>query len=163
MQDNFLKKSYIASIPITSGAVMIRSVNFSLLILLVSMIAGCASTKSAENKSQQGSQTELQNVRPDGVISDDKDYFRDLADYLHRVPGITISGQTVTIRGISSFHAGNEPLFVIDGQVVGSSYADANNMLNVRDIDYVRVLKGADASVYGVRGANGVVLIVTKK
>src|SRR5690625_6462279 len=70
--------------------------------------------------------------------------------------------QIVTIRGINSFNSGIEPLFVINGQIIGSSYSQANSMVNVRDIDYVRVLKGPDAATYGVRGGNGVVLIVTK-
>lgn len=130
----------------------------SLLILLAGYTA-CASTESAADNSQ----TELEQARPQGSISDDSNLYQNLADYLQKVPGVVISGQTVTIRGVNSFYSNIEPLYVIDGQPVGTSYSQVNNMLNVNDIDYVRVLKGSDAAIYGVRGGNGVVLIVMRK
>lgn len=126
-------------------------------------MAGCASTESTVNDSQTESRTEMENKRPDGAISDDKGALQNLGDYLQRVPGVQVNGHTVIIRGVNSFNSGIEPLFVLDGQVIGASYAQANNMINVREIDYVKVLKGSDAAVYGVRGGNGVVLIVRKK
>ncbi len=46
---------------------------------------------------------------------------------------------------------------------MGTSYTHVNNMLNVNDINYVKVLKGSDAAIYGVRGGNGVILIVMRK
>lgn len=105
--------------------------------------------------------------RPEGSISDDNNYYRSLADYLRQVPGVNVQGSgdnaTVNIRGINSFNATTSPLFVIDGQSVGTSYFQANSMLNAQDIDYVRVLKGTDAAIYGVRGGNGVIEIVTRK
>lgn len=105
--------------------------------------------------------------RPEGSISDDLNYYRSLADYLRQVPGVNVSGSgenvSVNIRGINSFNAVTTPLYVIDGHAIGHSYSEANRMLNPDDIDYVRVLKGTDASIYGVRGGNGVVEIVTKK
>jgi TonB-dependent SusC/RagA subfamily outer membrane receptor len=132
-------------------------------------IAGCSSTEqiNATDDEEQEQSVQLINVRPADSISDDRNYHRSLADYLYRVPGINIRGSgnstVVTIRGINSFQSGIEPLFVIDGQAAGSSYVEVNNNINVRDIDYVRVLKGSDAAIYGVRGGNGVIEIVTKK
>lgn len=106
-------------------------------------------------------------TRPEDSVFDDKDYYRSLADFLERVPGVNVSGSgdnaSVTIRGISSFNSGTTPLYVIDGNAIGHSYAQANSMLNPRDIDHVRVLKDSDASIYGVRGGNGVILIITRK
>lgn len=130
-----------------------------LIVPLAILITGCSSTENqvASDNSE----------RPEGSISDDMDYYRSLADYLRQVPGVNIQGSGdnvfVTIRGISSFQSGNTPLYVIDGQAVGNSYSQANRMVDPRYIDYVRVLKGPDASIYGVRGANGVIEIVTKK
>lgn len=136
---------------------------FIYIISLILLTIGCASSEPIASETQ----VEVDNEYPDGAVTDNKNFFRSLADYLHQVPGIDISGpennQVVTIRGISSFNSGIEPLFVIDGQIVGSTYAQANSMVSVWDIDYVRVLKGADAGIYGVRGGNGVILIVTKK
>lgn len=129
---------------------------FAFFFSLLSM--GCSSVSSTvagDNKS-----------RPEGSIYDDKDYYTSLADYLYQVPGVNISGSgVVTIRGVNSFdstYSPITPLFVIDGQAVGYSYNEANRMLDPRFINYVKVLKGPDAAIYGTRGGNGVIEIVTK-
>lgn len=67
--------------------------------------------------------------------------------------------ESVTIRGTSSLKAGNNPLYVIDGIP-----HDGPQYLNPNDIESVSVLKDASAtSIYGARGANGVILVTTKK
>jgi TonB-linked SusC/RagA family outer membrane protein len=70
------------------------------------------------------------------------------------------SGQgTIQIRGASSINAGNGPLYVIDG--ITSENAD---FINPMDIEDVQILKDASsASIYGARGANGVIIITTKR
>ncbi|MGB3343986.1 MAG: SusC/RagA family TonB-linked outer membrane protein [Aequorivita sp.] len=89
------------------------------------------------------------------------------------------SGIKVQIRGKNSIAAGNNPLYIIDGvpfssqslstwNVTGSVLPDADfspfSFLNPSDIESIEVLKDADATaIYGSRGANGVVLITTKK
>ncbi len=124
---------------------------------------GCTSSENT----LEHSGPDMANVIPDNSVQNQPDHYRNLVDFLHRLPGVTVTGPsnnpTVTIRGISSFTSNIEPLYVIDGQSVGTNYASVNRMLNVRDIDYVRVLKGSDASIYGVRGANGVIEIITKR
>lgn len=128
------------------------------LIAISLMFAGCSSV---------GGTVASESNRPDDSISDDMNYYRSLADFLENVPGVNIQGQGnsayITIRGISSFNATNEPLYVIDGHSVGNSYIEANRIVTPNDIDYVRVLKGPDAAIYGVRGGNGVIEIVTRK
>lgn len=70
-------------------------------------------------------------------------------------------GVVVRIRGGNSLNAGNEPLYVIDGFPV---YNSGGTDFNPSDIESVEVLKDASAtSIYGSRGANGVVLITTKR
>lgn len=84
------------------------------------------------------------------------------------VPGLqvgTSNGQpgsepTLRIRGIGSFNAGNDPLIVLDGM----PYDNAFSSINPNDIESITVLKDASsAALYGARGANGVLLITTKK
>ena len=85
---------------------------------------------------------------------------------------------TVRIRGNSSIRAGNQPLFVVDGvQLTGSSskpgtdtgfgnavQSNPLNYLNPSDIESIQVLKDASATaIFGSRGANGVIMITTKK
>jgi TonB-linked SusC/RagA family outer membrane protein len=65
----------------------------------------------------------------------------------------------VRVRGANSVLGNNDPLYVIDG-FVGANY----NLLNPNDIESLQILKdAASTSIYGSRGANGVVIITTKK
>lgn len=65
----------------------------------------------------------------------------------------------IRIRGINSIQGNNEPLYVIDGYIGGNI-----NTVSPTDIESIEVLKDASAtSIYGARGANGVVLVTTKK
>lgn len=69
---------------------------------------------------------------------------------------------TIRVRGLSSFNGSNSPLMVVDG----FPWGDAGNLkqINPEDIESIEVLKDASASaIYGSRGANGVILITTKK
>ncbi|MCM4155795.1 TonB-dependent receptor [Gramella sp. AN32] len=71
------------------------------------------------------------------------------------------SGSTIRIRGNSSINGNNDPLFVVDGFIVGTGF-NLNN-LNINDIASIEVLKDATAlAIYGTRGASGVVIITTK-
>lgn len=78
-----------------------------------------------------------------------------------RMGGQPGEGTVVRIRGGNSLTGGNEPLYVIDGvQMYDESGAD----INPNDIESLEVLKDASATaVYGARGANGVILITTKR
>lgn len=67
---------------------------------------------------------------------------------------------TVLIRGRRSFNAGNDPLYVIDGIPINGGFND----INPDDVASIEILKDASAvAIYGSRGANGVVLITTKR
>ncbi len=77
------------------------------------------------------------------------------------VNGAPGSGTVVRVRGGNSIEGNNEPLWVIDGIIVGQNY-NLNN-LNPNDIESIEVLKDASSvAIYGSRGANGVILVTTK-
>jgi TonB-dependent starch-binding outer membrane protein SusC len=103
-----------------------------------------------------------------------------------QVPGLTVtqssgvngSAVKVLIRGQNSLLQGSEPYYIIDGvpfspgntpinqlsNASGSAGLSPLNMINPADIESIEVLKDADATaIYGSRGANGVILITTKK
>ena len=89
--------------------------------------------------------------------------YSDIGEYLMgRVPGLVVtrngSSYKYTIRGINSINSGTDPLFIVDGSAV-----DDISFLNPRDVKSVQVLKDASASIYGTRGACGVILITTRK
>lgn len=68
-------------------------------------------------------------------------------------------GISVNLRGFNSISASNSPLFVIDG-IVGADF----QMINPSDIESIDVLKDASsAAIYGSRGANGVIIVTTKR
>ena len=70
------------------------------------------------------------------------------------------SAPTLTIRGIGSYAASSQPLYVIDGVPM----AQGISTINPDDIESMSVLKDASASaIYGNRGANGVIIVTTKK
>ncbi len=86
-------------------------------------------------------------------------HYQSVAQILQgRVPGVVVSGNSVTIRGPSSFYLSNEPLFLIDGVPADASSA---MQMSPYDIERIEVLKGAEASIYGLRGGNGVIAIYT--
>ena len=70
------------------------------------------------------------------------------------------SEPTIRIRGIGSINAGNDPLWVVDGV----PYEGDKNNLNMADVETMTVLKDAASNaLYGARGANGVIMITTKR
>lgn len=86
-----------------------------------------------------------------------------------RAPGVAVKQTSgtpggefqVRVRGIGSLGAGSDPVYVVDGFVVGTS---VGQNLNPNDIESVSVLKdAASTAIYGARGSNGVVLITTKQ
>lgn len=86
-----------------------------------------------------------------------------------RVAGVTVSraadgGLAVRIRGVSSVYGNNEPLYVLDGLPIAAGPGGSLQGINPHDIESIRVLKDpADTAMYGARGANGVIVIKTKK
>jgi TonB-dependent SusC/RagA subfamily outer membrane receptor len=81
--------------------------------------------------------------------------YRNIYDMIKgEVPGVQVTGTSIKIQGISSMNSGTEPLFVLDGVVVNSIGSIQPAM-----VKSIEILKGAAASIYGSRGANGVILI----
>ena len=70
------------------------------------------------------------------------------------------SSPTIRIRGFTSINAGNDPLYIVDGV----PYSGSIDNINPADIESMTVLKDAASNaLYGARGANGVIMITTKK
>lgn len=92
-----------------------------------------------------------------------KDYSKYLNMYqliATEVPGAVVSGSTIRLRGnaVNSVEAGQEPLIVVDGTIVGSL-----EYIFPREVASVKVIRDESASFYGARGANGVIVIEMKK
>jgi TonB-dependent SusC/RagA subfamily outer membrane receptor len=77
-----------------------------------------------------------------------------------RFPGVEIRNGEIFIRGTKTFHGSEAALIVLDGVI---SEPDILNSLSPIDVKSVNVIKDGSSAVYGSRGANGVVIIETKK
>lgn len=86
--------------------------------------------------------------------------------------GLAGSGAAIRVRGIASITAGGDPLIVVDGipimqnagDRIGAAQDNPMSSINANDIESIDILKDASATaIYGSRGANGVVLITTKR
>lgn len=159
------------------------SVRFILSTTLAGLFfIGCATTRSTEKEDAAPKEDEIEvgygKIDESHVVGAvatvdgndaQLDQPRTLADMLRgRIAGVQVTelsggGIRVRIRGTRSFMGDNEPLFVIDGMAIqtvdGSLYG-----ISPGDVASISVLKDASAtSVYGSRGANGVILIETKR
>ena len=120
-----------------------------------------------------GTTTRAQFVGSAAVVSGDKLLDRATSDVTNSLQGkaagvqvVNGSGQpgtyaTIRIRGVGSVYGGTAPLYIVDGTPYDESVL---NLVNPYDIESTTILKdAASTSIYGARGANGVVLITTKK
>jgi len=86
-----------------------------------------------------------------------------------RFPGVDVrrtadGGIAVRIRGATSIRGSNEPLYVVDGIPIQPGPNGSLTGINPHDIATIQVLKDpAETAMYGMRGANGVIVITTKR
>lgn len=143
-------------------------------------LAGCAARSPSGAPEPSGAGTvdigygEVEKDRTVGAVSTSpaggagSEPFMTLAEMLRRTPGVRVVEQpggriSVRIRGSnSSILGGEEPLFVLDGMALQD--VEGLNSVDPNAIESITVLKDAGATaIYGSRGANGVILIRTKK
>ena len=87
-------------------------------------------------------------------------------DMLRGEPGLDIRGSgdnvNIFVRGANSLLGDNNPLYVVDGLAVGRTFKDASSQIDVHRVISVRVLKPAQAGIWGSRGSNGIILVKTQ-
>ena len=76
-----------------------------------------------------------------------------------RFTGVEVRGDDIIIRGGTSVLGSDAALLVLDGLIVDSG---TFRSISTIDVSSINVLKGSDATIYGSRGANGVVIVTTK-
>lgn len=132
-----------------------RTLGVVLILAIIAGLQGCGTAGTTGSATQSHS------------VEGDMTEYRNLADYLRRIPGVVVTGSgnnlQVQIRGTSSLTSETRPLYIVDGQNWGSSYYEVNRALNIHEVSNVRVLTGSEAAAYGVRGANGVIIIELKR
>jgi TonB-dependent SusC/RagA subfamily outer membrane receptor len=141
-----------------------KVVRLALLGVIIAGVAGCASTRD-------GAAERTTDRDPDTVEAEDLEgrYIARVQEMLRgQVAGVEVrnsaAGLIIRIRGASSIYASSDPLFVIDGLPIQLGASGALTGINPQDVASIRVLKNAsETALYGSRGANGVVLITTKR
>jgi hypothetical protein len=130
-----------------------KKLSFFVFFLIALMVCSCNSSKSTTVKKSELNK-EL-NEKNKGNVS--------LLDRIRRKPGIVIrNGVPAINKASNSFSASNtEPLYVLNSYVVGSSFRSVNQLVDSFNVKDIKIVAGAEASEYGSRGANGVIIITT--
>ena len=141
---------------------------FAILPLLLAIAVSCGPSTNLSSDEDESINLGYGKVRKSGltfsvskvnVTDRSTDTYTNMYDYLRgRVAGVSIGpDNSITIRGKNSINSSTEPLFILDGTPI-------NNLdsINPKDVESVEVLKDGSASIYGVRGANGVIIITTR-
>jgi TonB-dependent SusC/RagA subfamily outer membrane receptor len=143
-------------------------VSVATLITVAALAGGCASsggTRVADperDSTRTGQAVTARDVRQTPTESVEK-------ALEGRFPGVTVlrtaeGGLVVRMRGASSIHGPNAPLYVVDGTPMEPGPNGDLTGINPNDIESIRVLKdAASTAIYGVRGGNGVIVIKTKR
>lgn len=154
--------------------------------LLVAVAYGCApSSGTSQGDIAAAPQSDTAAVSQSDTAAAPQDSLPELgivtADDIRRTPGQSIeellegrvagvsvirtpNGIAVRIRGFTSFLGSNEPLYVVDGIPINAGPGGSLIGISPYDIETIKVLKDpASLSMYGVRGANGVIVITTKR
>jgi TonB-dependent SusC/RagA subfamily outer membrane receptor len=133
------------------------------VVLTATVGTGCHQRQAADpGTAQEAKRSDNANVLERHEMNPSASSFLELiqgrlAGVLIRQRGASLS---VQIRGQGSINSSNEALIMIDGIETG---ARSLTSINPRDVERVEVLKDGAAAIYGMRGANGVLLITTRR
>ena len=109
------------------------------------------------------SQHGMESARPDPNVLEGDDVtipIRTMERFIaNRLPGIVVRGNSIVIRGTSTFSSTNEALIMVDGREMDTA---TFLKMNPEDVEKIEVLRGSEAAIYGRRGANGVLVVTTQ-
>jgi TonB-dependent SusC/RagA subfamily outer membrane receptor len=130
------------------------------------VLAGCSSSRGT-TQAAPSPQPQAGDVTSDDIS---RAPGQSIEEHLRgRVAGVTVTrtaegGIAVRIRGATSIYGSSEPLYVLDGVPITPGPGGSLTGIDPYDIESIKVLKDpADTAMYGMRGANGVIVITTKR
>lgn len=131
--------------------------------LSIALLAACKPTKRVENPSPA---TPGADITSEDIQRAPGQSIEEILK--GRVAGVTVTqgegGIAVRIRGATSIYGSNEPLYVLDGVPITPGPGGSLTGIDPYDIESIEVLKDpTDTALYGMRGANGVIVIKTKR
>lgn len=156
----------------------VKSLALFLCLFVLAILSACSGSKNTASSAQEGSPAVVDNgyqlVPADNanqsniMVHPNKDQptNMELTAMIQKLPGVRIQGRgqyaSIALGAPSSYMSDTSPLFVVNGKTIGNDYSTVYNIVRPTDVVSMSVLKGADATIYGTRGANGVILIRTK-
>lgn len=149
LESHFFAKKIVLSIP----QMKIMRATYILSLLFTIILVGCGASKKGQESSNLGEKLEEKNR---GQVT--------LLTKIRQLPGVTLQNGVPVINRTSasvSQYGNSEPLYVLNGQIIGTSFNSVNQLVDNFNIKQVRVLTGSDASFYGTQGAKGVIEITT--
>ena len=130
------------------------------LTIVVGLSAGCAPAQAHRDPGDRSTVTSADLEKTDEPLE---------TVLQKKVPGLLVKrtadgGIALQVRGSSSYNdSATPPLFVLNGLPFHPGPGGALTGIDPRDIETIKVLKGAEAGLYGIEGANGVIVITTKR
>lgn len=124
-----------------------------LLLFFTLFLAGCGTSKNNTTASNLEEQLDEKNR---GQVP--------LLIKIRKLPGITLkNGVPVVVKAAASTsqYDNSEPLYVLNGQIIGNSFRSIDQIVDNFNVKKVKLLTGPDASIYGAQGAKGVIEITT--
>jgi len=118
---------------------------------------------SVHRTSRDARNVESSIATPDQIIyirEETVQRFRTVFDVLRtKASGLNMSGGRILLRGPTSIRGSSEPMFGVDG-----SFTSRDHVFNIRtsDVERIEIFKGPSASIFGVRGAGGVIMVHTR-
>lgn len=142
--------------------------------LLVGLVSGCAHTRGTADTEEAAPQAASPQAPSPGTTVTSEDIRRTPEQPIEkilagRIAGVWVTGTpdggiAVRIRGATTIYGSTEPLYVLDGLPIQPGPNGALAGINPYDIESIEVLKdAASTAMYGSRGANGVIIIKTKR
>jgi TonB-dependent SusC/RagA subfamily outer membrane receptor len=145
---------------------------YRLLGLLLGVVAACSHQKNATGDGRAEEITPATAAPHSVMTAEDMERApgRSIAQLLSdRFPGVTVAetadgGLSIRIRGVSSFMGSNQPLCMVDDVPMDLEHGANVRAINPHDIASIEIVQDpAGLALYGVRGANGVIVIKTKR
>jgi TonB-dependent SusC/RagA subfamily outer membrane receptor len=129
-----------------------KKLTYILCVIVLTAMVSCGGLKSKDNTATNTAQ----------VSEANKDLLP-LFNQIIRLRGMSgATGVPLFISSNNSVLGTAEPLYVLDGNVIGNSFASIRDVVNPMDVKKIKPVKGADATFYGARGSNGVIVITTE-
>lgn len=157
----------------------VKSLQLFLCLFVIMLFTACSGSKNTASSAQDRLPAVVDNGyqlvpadqanQSNMMVHPNKDQptSMDLTNLMQKLPGVRIQGgrgpyAKITVGGPSSFILNTTPLFVVNGKTIGNDFSTVYYTVRPIDVISMSVLKGSDATIYGSRGASGVILIRTR-